>query len=427
MDSRKMFKNAKWIVVCKVIQSALQLVIGMITARYLGPANYGLIGYANSVVSFMLPFMQLGLHSTLVKELIETPEREGEILGTSIILDLASGIVCIGLVNGFVTITNAGEFQTRVICALSSIVLLFRALEIIQYWFQYRLQAKFSALIALGTYIIISIYRIYLLATSKNLIWFALVHPIEYCLVGCSLIIIYKKLGGQKFSFSLCMAKRLLNRSRYYIVSAAMVTIFQNTDHIMLMTMVGETENGIYTSAVTCAGVMQFVYMAVIDSFRPIILERKKQGNAEYENNIIKLYSIILYMSLFQGIVFSLFARRIILILYGAEYLSAVGVFKVFVWQIGFSYMGSIRNIWILAEGKQKIVWKLNFAGAFLNVVLNAMMIPRLGAYGAAFMSLITQIVTNFVFGFVIKGLKRNNELLLKALNPKVVYRMMFR
>ena len=79
LAKRKVLNNAKWIIMCKVIQAVLQLVIGMLCARYLGPSNYGIINYAASVVAFVLPIMQLGLQSTLVQEFIEDPEKEGKI------------------------------------------------------------------------------------------------------------------------------------------------------------------------------------------------------------------------------------------------------------------------------------------------------------------------------------------------------------
>ena len=41
MSGGKVFNNAKWIIVCKIAQSLLQFVVGMLCARYLGPSNYG--------------------------------------------------------------------------------------------------------------------------------------------------------------------------------------------------------------------------------------------------------------------------------------------------------------------------------------------------------------------------------------------------
>ena len=81
--------------------------------------------------------------------------------------------------------------------------------------------------------------------------------------------------------------------------------------------------------------------------------------------------------------------------------------------------MGTVRNVWILAEDKQKYLWIINLSGALFNIVLNSVMIPFWGACGAAFASLLTQFFTNFILGFIIKPMKKNNELLLKGINPK--------
>lgn len=87
---KQVFNNAKWIIVCKIVQSLLQLVVGMLCARYLGPSNYGLINYAASIMAFALPFMKLGLDSTMVYELTENPQKEGEIVGTSLAMNIFS-------------------------------------------------------------------------------------------------------------------------------------------------------------------------------------------------------------------------------------------------------------------------------------------------------------------------------------------------
>ena len=95
MKTKQVVNNAKWIIICKVAKAILQLIIGMISARYLGPSNYGLINYANSIVAFALPIMKLGLDAVLVNELVQAPEREGEIMGTSLMLNVVSSIICI--------------------------------------------------------------------------------------------------------------------------------------------------------------------------------------------------------------------------------------------------------------------------------------------------------------------------------------------
>ncbi|MBQ9084454.1 MAG: polysaccharide biosynthesis C-terminal domain-containing protein, partial [Clostridia bacterium] len=85
------------------------------------------------------------------------------------------------------------------------------------------------------------------------------------------------------------------------------------------------------------------------------------------------------------------------------------------------SYIGSVRSIWILAEKKQKYLWIINLSGALLNVILNLIMIPIWNIYGAAIASLVTQLFTNFVIGLIIKPIRRNNLLMLKGLNIRLI------
>ena len=419
MNSKTVFKNAKWIIVCKVIQSILQLIIGMLSARYLGPSNYGLINYAASIVAFVLPIMKLGFDATLVYELVNHPEKEGEIVGSALGLNVFSGLLGIAGVSLFVTVANFGDFEAILVCILYSISIFCAALEMIQYWFQYKLLSKYSSVVMLVSYFVVSFYKIYLLATEKSVYWFAISHAIEYGIISLCLFIVYFKSGAQPFSFSLKRGKTMLKRSKYYIVSALMVVVIQNTDHIMLTGILGKKENGFYSAAITSISVFQFVYVAIIDSYRPLVLLKKNTDQEAFEKNISALYSIILYLAILQGIVFFVLAEIIINVLYGAEYMQAVPLLRIFTFFFGFSVMGTVRNVWILAEEKQKYLWRINLAGAIANVVLNFLMIPFWGACGAATASLITQIFANFILGFIMKPLRRNNQLMLKGINPK--------
>lgn len=423
MKEKQVFNNAKWIIICKIAQSILQLIIGMISARYLGPANYGLISYAGSIVAFALPIMKLGFDATLVYELVENPDKEGEIMGTSLGLNIFSSFLCIGGVALFASIANFGQTETIIVCVLYSISIFFAALEMIQYWFQHKLLSKYSSVIMLVSYLVVSAYKIFLLATQRSIYWFALSHSVEYGVIAILLIAFYYKKGGSRLKFSFSIIGKMLNRSKYYILAALMIVVIQNTDHIMLTKMVGEAENGFYAAAITCAGMAQFVFYAIMDSFRPLILSTKKKNEMEYEKNISRLYGIICYLAILQSLAFTLFAPIIVKILYGFEYVATIPVLQILTWYSCFSYIGTVRNIWLLAEGKQKYLPAINFTGVVLNIGMNAFMIPMWGACGAAFASFLTQFFMNFALGFIFKPIRKNNILMLKGLSPKFFIR----
>ena len=230
-------------------------------------------------------------------------------------------------------------------------------------------------------------------------------------------------MGNQKLKFSWRLGMEMLHSSKYYIVASMMVSVFQQTDRIMLKLMMNEAETGYYSSAITCVSVTAFVFAAIVDSMRPPILEAKHDGSDAYEPRIIQLYSVITYASLIQSVFMVLLARPIVLILYGEQYLPSVTALRVAVWYVTFSNYGSVRNIWMLAENKQKYLWMINLSGALANVALNAALIPLFGAVGAAAASLVTQFFTNVVIGFILRPIRYNNRLMIRGLDPKPLFK----
>ncbi len=416
-SSNKILKNTSWIIGARTVQALLNMVISMLTARYLGPSNYGLISYAASVVSFVIPVMQLGLNGILVQEIVNKPDKEGKILGTSLVMSLVSSIACMVGAVSFVFFVNAGETDTIIVCALYSLLLPISVADAMHFWFQAKLESKYVSLTSLGAYVVVSAYKIYLLVSGKSIYWFAIINALDSLIIGVTLLIIYNKKKTYKLSFSWALVGELFKKSKYYIISNLMVTVFAQTDRIMLKNMIDDAAVGFYNSAVNIAGMTSFVFGAIIDSMRPVIFESIKSSKELYEKNVVRLYSIIIYLSLAQSIVIAAAAPLIVWILYGSQYAGTVDILRMLVWYTTFSYVGSVRNIWILAENKQKYLWVLNLSGAVLNVALNYVLIPIMGGVGAALASFVTQLGTNVFISFIIKPIRYSNTLMFKGLN----------
>lgn len=419
MTQNKTIKNASWIIGCRIIQAFLGLVVTMISARFLGPSGYGLINYAASIVTFVVPVMQLGLSSTLVQEIISRPEEEGEALGTALALTFVSSIACIIGITIFSFVVNRGEQQTIIVCILYSLLLIFQSMEMVKYWFQAKLISKYTSITMLIAYIIVSVYRIALLITECNIYWYAISQAIEYAIVAIILLILYTHLSKHKLKLSLKRAKQMLPKSKYYIISGLMVNVFAQTDRIMLKMMMNEEAVGYYSAAVACATLTTFVFVAIIDSARPSILEGKLRSEESFHQRLKLLYAVIIISALLQSGVITIFAKVIVGILYGVQYGKSINALRIVTWFSTFSYLGAVRDIWILAENKQKYLWIINLSGAISNIMLNVILIPIYGVNGAAFASLVTQFFTNVIMGWIIRPISPSNKLMMQSLNIK--------
>lgn len=416
----KTIKNAGYLIVGKIIQMVFGLVVSLLTARYLGPSNYGLISYAGAYTAFFTAICTLGINNVLVKEFVDHPGEEGMVIGTTLGLRAASSIlssVAIVCISCFI---DAGEPVTITVVALASIGMVFHIVETFNYWFQSRLESKVTALAALCAYILAAAYKIFLLVTGKGVILFALTTSLDYLCLGLILFIEYKKHHGGALKFSWQYGKELFNKSKHFILSGIMIAIYGQTDKLMLKQMIGEAEIGYYTTAVSICGMWCFVLSAIIDSVYPSIMEAAKAKNETiFRKRNVQLYAIVFYISTFVSICFTLLGEVVIAILYGKSYLPAAAPLRIITWYTSFSYLGVARNAWVVAKEKQKYLFGIYTASALANVILNCLLIPAMGASGAAIASLVAQVFTTLMVPFFIKDMKENSMMILDAIMLK--------
>lgn len=416
----KELKNASWIIIGKIFQMVLSLFVGLLTARYLGPSNYGLVNYGASYVALFSSFCTLGINSVIIKEFADHPDEEGLSLGTALGLRAASSILSAIMIVAIVCVVDHNEPLTIQVTALCSFSLIFHIFDTINYWFQFRYQSKVTAFVTLIAYAASSAYKIVLLVFQMNVRWFAFATSIDYIVVAILLLVAYKRSGGQKFHFSLQKSKNILKISHHYILVGMMVSIYGQTDKLMLKQMVDETAVGFYSTATTVCGMWSFIIGALVDSIYPTIIRLYNEGKmAAFDRKNRQLYAIVFYVSVAVSVLFFFLGDFVIEILYGAAYAPAAMPLKIVCWYTAFSYLGTARNAWVVCENKQNYLKYIYVGAAAINVLTNFIFIPIWGASGAAAASLCTQILTSIVLPYFIKGLRPNAKLMLDAIMLK--------
>lgn len=412
----KEVNNASWLIAGRIFQMAISFVVSIIMARFLGPNNYGLINYATAYVTFFTSVSNLGINAILVKNFIDSPEKEGEIIGTTLMLRAVSSLLSAITIVLIVVVVDAGEMVTIAVVALASLGLIFHIFETFNYWFQAQYKAKVTAIAALVGYTFTAIYKIVLLALKMNVYWFALATSVDYIVIAIILFAFYKSHKGPKLTFSFTTGKALLSKSYHYILSGMMVAIYGQIDKLMLKHMLNESEVGYYSIASSICLVWVFVLSAIIDSLRPTIVTLHKSDKEGFKRKNRQLYMLVFYISVFVSILFVVFGKQAILILYGKEYLPSVAPLKVVTWYTAFSYLGVARSAWIVCEDKQKYLKYMYVGAVIINIALNYLLIPIWGASGAALASLITEISTSMLLPCFFKDMRPNVKLMVEGI-----------
>lgn len=387
--------NTIWNISGKVFQMIISLVVGMLTARYLGPSNYGIIGYTASYVTFFSAICQLGFNSVAVKEIIDHPEKQGEILGSTIFYRIISSLLSSIGVAVLVYFLDNGDPLIVWIAFLQSLSLVFQSFEMIHFWYQSRMETDISVKVQTFAYLVMAVYKIVILALGKDVIWFACSTALEAAVVAIALIWSYKRSKGQKLKISIACGNEMLGYSYHFILSGMMVTIYSHMDKVMLGQMLSETAVGYYSAATKVAQMWSFVLTALINSARPLIISARKQSYSNYIKQNRRLYAAILWIGIAVAAVMTIGGKWIIYFMYGQDYLPATSSLQISAWYTMFAMLGTARGIWIVCENRAKYVKYYLGIGAIVNVVLNYLWIPRFGPGGAAAATLVTQIFTS--------------------------------
>ena len=201
-----------------------------------------------------------------------------------------------------------------------------------------------------------------------------------------------------------------------------MVAVYGQTDKMMLKQMLNQNEVGYYSIAQTISNMWVFILAAIIDSIYPTIMRLYQQNKKEFEQKNKQLYAIVFYLSLFVSLGILILGGFVIKVLYGNDYLPAALPLKIITWYTAFSYLGVARNAWIVCENKQKYLKYMYGCAAIINIILNLVFIPLLGAAGAALASLITQVFTSIILPLMWKGMRKNVKLIIEGILLKGVF-----
>lgn len=394
----------------------IQLIVGAISARYLGPANYGVLNYAGAYISLFSVICELGLTITIVNEIVNNSEEEGTCVGTAIAMRCVAALISIGALQLITHVMHDGDPVVQRVILIRSVGIFFDAFYTIAFWYQAKLQSKYTTTFEFFAYAFSAIYKVAILILQKDIYWFAAAVTIDSALIALMFLYGYFKHGSQRLRIDLKMARRMLKAGLPFLFSGIMVYVYGQTDRIMIGRMMTQADVGLYSCAASIGTMIGFIPQAIMNSGKTVIMTARVEDHQTYERNMRYTIAAVLWTMNLYSVFIVLFGRYAILILYGRDYIGAMSTLAILIWSYGLSYVGTLRNIWLICEDKKRFATVFSTIGAVLNIVLNLFLIPVLGIQGAAIATVITQFITTFFAPFMIPATRRFSILLLDAL-----------
>lgn len=194
--------------------------------------------------------------------------------------------------------------------------------------------------------------------------------------------------------------------------------IFNQSDRLMINYYCGTSKAGIYGVAHQLALVLNFVLVAINGAYIPWMYEQIKIK--KYKSNVkVSLLISSLLAILLLGIIW--LTPEIILFFGGEKYHEAIWVVPpISMSLILLFYAQLFINLQFYYEEKTKLIAG-SVGAALINVVLNALFIPRFGYYVAGYTTLFAYIVFAVSNYYIIKDMCKNTPQVLGLYNIKAL------
>lgn len=379
-------------VVVRVVNLALGVFVTALLARTLGRAGYGEWTTNFVVLTFVGYFLNFGTETVVVREAARDPEHELEWLGADTMLRLISlgPVVLASAAAIFLLHRNDEMLIAGLILVLT---MPFGGVGALQLLFRLRVNNTVPMLVL----------------TLRSVLWAGAVLVIY--LRGGGLVALAVGMAVTNAAGTLVQttaALRLVGRwprpsrkrLRALVIASIPVGIawilvigYARIDQVLVFTIAGSGAAGLYGSARNILDQSAFVPVSIMTTLAPVIAA-SWPSNRERMYRATRQTAELLAIGSFGALAFACVAAEpIVRLIYGAQFVAGAKALPVlgaaFVF-ICFNYLNS--NL-LIAFGMQKRLAWISLAALIVNVAGNVPLIAAIGFMGAAWMTLVTEIV----------------------------------
>ena len=416
--------NIGWLFFDRLLRMGLGVVISVWVARYLGPREFGVLSYALAFSGIFATVAGLGLESVVVRDLVRQRENAPELLGTSMALLGAGALVAYGFCIAVGLAFHSANDPVVSLILVTALMIFCRPSDIVSFFMAATLQSRYVVWIQNSVFAVLVLARVSLIGLAASVAAFAWAATIEAVLAALFLLLVFnlRALPLNRLRFSFPESRRLIAESWPLFLSGLSIMIYMRIDQIMLGQMVGSESVGLYSAVIRISEVWYFIPQAIISSLFPAILRLKMADGERYREKLQGIFSILTLMSLVISILVASFSSTIVDLLYGQKYDGAASILAVHIWASVFVFQGLATSQWYIAENMLKASLYRTTSGAVVNVVMNLFLLPKYGALGAAYATVISYGLSVFVLDYFQERTRLIFMIRLKAFNPMLAW-----
>lgn len=385
--------NAFWLLSEKVFRMLISFIITAKVASTLGPHDFGVIMYVQGILSIFIACASLGFDSYLIKEFSDS-ENISEKLSTAILIRLSFSTLVFLIYNiiSYLTLENNSEFLVSFIL---SFTVIFQCQTVFVSYFQGVGKSKVIAASGVGTLVISSIYKVFLIINEGTIEEFALSFLMDVFLAALGLLLYIVKGSDRNLSikkFNKKYASKIIKSAMPIALTGILISIYSRFDQWYITNQLGYDSLGIYSIALRLVEAASFVPVALSTALIPLLSKKFKN------ENFLRFYvSVVFISSLIVFGVLNVISPFLINVLIGVEFRGSIDLVPFLSISMILAVLGVISTNYLIQIERTVLRIPRIILGLSVNLLLNIILVNKIGLTGAAVASIAGQLFASLL------------------------------
>lgn len=400
----KFLKSTVITFITNIFIFTVSILTTIVTSRMLGPDGKGVLSVANNVITFLILILGFGLEASNVFYIGKNKKNVNSALGVNLAIALFSSVILVLMY--FLNLKYNLKFlkglddKTLIVVFLTIPILNFKSTSIsillgLQEVIKYN---KVNIIDKITTFILLIIF----IFSLKTPYWVIVSNAISVIVMLIILMYILINKKSYRITFDNILFKDMIKYGIKNQIGNIIQLLNYRLDVFIINYFLPVAQVGIYTNAVALGETMWQVSGSVATVVYP--MTTNSTDKLKMKDFINKTTRITFYIVLICSLVLVLLSKPIILILLGKDFLGSADALIYLIPGISVFSISKIIANYIAGVGMLEKNIIASTVSCIATVILDLILIPRIGIIGASIATSISYIVfTIIIISFYVK------------------------
>ncbi|MDL2246548.1 flippase [Methanobrevibacter sp. OttesenSCG-928-K11] len=394
------FLNMSWLMISQIIASICGFVWTILTARYLGVSDYGILAFAISVTGILAIVADFGISTHIVRKISSDFGLASKYLGNAFPLKSIFSIFSFLFILIILIILGYDEI-TITVTLLFTLEMIFKSMfNLCSGAFQAVEKGKYQSIGTTILNVILLIFIFIAVFIDLGIIGISLAYLFANIIAFIySFLALRKNIIKPNFQLDKDFSINLTKLAIPFALTTLFTTIYYSIDVVMITSMVGDYAAGLYNASYKLISFLSLFYGIYNAVVFPVMSKFYKNEKSLLNVSLEKSIKYLLLITIPLAVLTTFYSKEIIVLFFGPSYILASSILQILIWTVCFLFINGACSIFLNASYKEVAVTKIYLIAAVFNVIVNLILIPFYSYNGAAIATVLSDVLI-FILAF---------------------------